>query len=56
MLTSLDRKLTEEILNPHPNLARWIDDFLQSRTFNRIDGKVIGSTMMTGGTPHKTPH
>ena len=41
-----------EIFKDSPELAAWIDTFLKPRSLNiRIDGRKIGSTTMTGGTP-----
>ena len=50
---SVERTKVAEILADTLDLAAW---FLEPRTFDiKIDGRIIGSTRMTGGTPQGSP-
>ena len=52
----LRRDHTAEILRRQGWLGEWIDDWLSPREFEVVvDNKVIGSTVMTGGTPQGSP-
>jgi len=49
---TLRRDVTSRILGQHDWLRWWIDDWLAPREFGiEVDGKEIGRTTMTGGTP-----
>lgn len=49
---SISREKVGEILVALSDLAKWVDRFLEPRKFDiTIDGRVIGSTTMTAGTP-----
>jgi len=53
---TLRREVVRKILEKHRQLAKWIDDWLAPRTFDmEVDGKTIGRTQMTGGTPQGSP-
>jgi len=53
---SLKRDVTYRILGQHEWLRWWIDDWLTPREFGiEVDGRTIGHTTMTGGTPQGSP-
>ena len=53
---TLRREVTKKILDQHVWLKWWIDDWLAPRSFGiEVDGKEIGRTTMTGGTPQGSP-
>ena len=53
---SVERAKVAEILKDQPDIAAWIDRFLEPRSFDiTIDGRRIGSTTTTGGTPQGLP-
>ena len=53
---SMEKRKVAEILKDLPDVAEWVDRFLQPRKFNiRLDGRIIGSTTMTEGTPQGSP-
>jgi len=53
---TLRRDVTYRILRQHEWLRWWIDDWLAPREFGiEVDGKEIGRTTMTGGTPQGSP-
>jgi len=54
---TLRREHTRKILEKQGWLGVWIDDWLSPREFGvEVDGKVIGTTKMTGGTPQGAPY
>lgn len=53
---SLARDIMYEVLRQHEENREWVNYFLRPRTFDkRVDGRVIGRTTMTGGTPQGSP-
>jgi len=53
---TLRRERVREILHAQGWLGRWIDDWLAPREFElEVDGRVLGRTRMTGGTPQGSP-
>lgn len=53
---TLRREVVREILQEHGWLGKWIDDWLALREFEiEMDGRVIGRTTMTVGTPQGSP-
>jgi len=53
---TLRREKAREILQTQGWLGRWIDDWLAPREFEvEVDGRRLGRTTMTGGTPQGSP-
>jgi len=53
---SIKRDHVEVVLRYHTELREWIYDWLALRSFEiEVDGQVIGSTTMTGGTLQGSP-
>jgi len=50
------REHVRTILEGHPWLQEWVDDWLAPRQFEmEVDGQAIGKAKMTGGTPQGSP-